>query len=104
MTSLDEMEAVAQALLETGCKAALVTGGHRPEDATDVLADATGTQRFEGARLPGTLRGTGCLLAAALTAALADGVALRQAVPFARAFVREKLAHPYACAGMNFAY
>jgi hydroxymethylpyrimidine/phosphomethylpyrimidine kinase len=69
----------------------LITGGDLPGSPVDVLADADGLVEFEEERIPGDMRGTGCLLAAALAAGLARGVALRTAVREARAFVRRKL-------------
>ncbi len=104
VASLEDMERAARMLRERGSTAALVTGGHRAEDAADVLCDTAGTMRFEGPRLPGTLRGTGCLLAIALATALAAGTPLREAVSFARAFVRTKIAEPRERGGMYVAY
>lgn len=105
VVSLGDMELAAHALRALGCKAALVKGGHRPSDSIDILADAQGTVYFEdGPRIAGTLRGTGCLLAAALAASLASGVPLRDAVRVARAFVREKIAYSRDRAGMRVAY
>ncbi|MFZ1124490.1 MAG: PfkB family carbohydrate kinase [Candidatus Baltobacteraceae bacterium] len=99
------MAAAAQALLTFGPRAALVKGGHLRGAALDVLADRTGTQSFSGPRIAGSMRGTGCLLAAALAAALARGLALDQAVVEARAFVRRKFEHAVeAGAAMRAAY
>jgi len=103
--SLADMEAAAQRLRALGCKAALVKGGHHTGEAVDVLADREGTLRFdEGRRVAATLRGTGCLLAAALAASLAAGAPLRAAVREARAFVREKILRAHERAGMRVAY
>ncbi len=104
VASLDDMEAATLTLCELGSRAALVTGGHRPADVVDVLRDEDGVVRFEAPRLPGTLRGTGCLLAVALAVSLASGTPLREAVRFARAFVRAKIAAPEQRGGMNVAY
>jgi len=76
-----------------GC-AVLVTGGHLRTGAriVDVLAHANGRiERFTGARVRGDARGTGCVLAASLAAALARGDDLSDAVRFARRFVRAAL-------------
>ncbi len=103
--SLGDMEQAARALRALGCRAVLIKGGHRAGDPIDVLADAHGLLHFDdGSRIAGTLRGTGCLLAAALAASLARGVPLRDAVSAARAFVREKIAHARRRAGMHLAY
>ncbi len=86
-----ELGEAAQALRARGAGAVLVTGGDLPGAPLDVLADAGGVVEFEEPRIPGEMRGTGCLLAAALAAALAHGRDLRDAVADARAFVRRKL-------------
>ncbi len=98
------MEAAARTLVSFGAAAALVKGGHLPRSAIDVLVDHDGAIAYEAERLPGTLRGTGCLLACSLAADLARAVPLRDAVVRARAFVRAKLARPVERGGMPLAY
>ncbi|HET9341701.1 MAG TPA: hydroxymethylpyrimidine/phosphomethylpyrimidine kinase [Candidatus Eremiobacteraceae bacterium] len=76
-----------------GC-AVLVTGGHLRTGAriVDVLAHRDGSvERFAAARLRADARGTGCMLAASLSVALARGADLPDAVRFARRFVRAAL-------------
>jgi hydroxymethylpyrimidine kinase/phosphomethylpyrimidine kinase len=87
-----DMAAAGAALRALGCDAALVTGGHLAGDPVDVLADAQGVARYAAARIPIQMRGTGCVLAAALAVELARGVALRTAIETARDFVRTKIA------------
>ncbi|GAC1302485.1 MAG: bifunctional hydroxymethylpyrimidine kinase/phosphomethylpyrimidine kinase [Vulcanimicrobiaceae bacterium] len=94
----------ARELVARGARSALVTGGHLAGDPVDVLVDAAGEARFGGARLPGDLRGTGCLLACALAAGLARGEPLRDAVAAARAFVRARFAAALDIGGMRGAY
>jgi hydroxymethylpyrimidine/phosphomethylpyrimidine kinase len=84
-----EMRAQAQALLGLGSGAVLLKGGHGSDDAAvDVLADRSGIESFASPRVdtPHT-HGTGCTLSAAITALLAQGAALRDAVRRAKAFV-----------------
>ncbi len=100
----DAMEAAARALVARGARAALVKGGHLAGDPSDVLVDASGTRAFSAERLSGSLRGTGCLLAASLAAALARGDALDAAVAVARAFVRDKIVRGTDRGGMRTAY
>ncbi len=83
-----EVEAAARALAKTGC-AVLATGGHLPgRFCVDVLAQGSRVTRHRSLRLPGTMRGMGGILAAALAAHLARGENLNRAVVKARAFVR----------------
>lgn len=108
--TIAEMTAAGRALRSAGASAALITGGHCGDDAdgasaiTDVLVDAHGTTTFSDGRLPYELRGTGCLLAIAVATALARGATLRQATPFARAFVRTKISNGRVRGGMRMAY
>ena len=87
--SPDKMEEAADALVEMGADAALVTGGHvKGERVVDVLADAEGTHRFEKARVErGATHGTGCALSSAVAAELAKGASLGDAVGTAEAFL-----------------
>jgi hydroxymethylpyrimidine kinase/phosphomethylpyrimidine kinase len=101
---VEAMERAAFELVMRGARAALVKGGHLRGEPVDVLADAEGFARFEGPRLAGSLRGTGCLLACALAASLARNVPLRDAVARAREFVRARIAHGIHVAGMRLAY
>lgn len=94
----------ARRLRERGARAVLIKGGHLDGDPVDVLATANDTAVFESPRVAGTMRGTGCVLAMALACALARGDTLAGAVAFARAFVREKIAHAVQFAGVRTAY
>jgi hydroxymethylpyrimidine kinase/phosphomethylpyrimidine kinase len=105
VTDLDGMEAAGRALVLAGARAVLVKGGHLAGAAVDLLVDGDGpATAFEAPRLPGSLRGTGCLLACAAAAALARGEPLVAAVAFARGFVRERFAAAHERGGMRTAY
>jgi hydroxymethylpyrimidine/phosphomethylpyrimidine kinase len=103
VTTVDEMRAAARALVALGARAALVTGGDLPGPVRDAFYDAAGPLDFEAPRLPDGLRGTGCLLADALTAQLARGSSVRAALEPALAFVRRKIAAGFGLAGMRVA-
>ncbi len=96
-------EAAAE-LRNRGARAVLLKGGHLVGEPSDALADADGLEMFSGQRLAVEMRGTGCTLAMALACALARGDGLRDAVRFARAFVREKIAHAVQVDGIRAAY
>jgi hydroxymethylpyrimidine kinase/phosphomethylpyrimidine kinase len=87
---VETMALAARTIVSDGAGAALVKGGHLAERALDVLFDGE-LRVFEERRIDVTMRGTGCLLADALAAALAKGQSLREAVAKARAYVREKI-------------
>ena len=90
--SSDALRAAARAFVDRGAAAALVKGGHLEGDPADVLAVRNGERRFEAPRLPGSMRGSGCTLAAALACELALGHDLETAVQNAREYVRAKIA------------
>lgn len=73
--------------------AALVTGGHLDGEASDVLYADGKTTTFAGTQLPGGMRGTGCVLAAAAAVYLARGENLIDAIGAARALVRDAIAN-----------
>ncbi len=79
----------AQALLAIGARAVLVKGGHLSgETVTDLLASPSGIVAITGPRIDSTsTHGTGCTLASAIAAGLAQGMALEDAVRRARAYV-----------------
>lgn len=83
----------ARALRALGARAALVTGGHLGGDeVVDVLDDDEGEHVLRAPRIgAGQARGTGCMLSAAITANLAKGMPLREAVGRASALVRRAL-------------
>lgn len=90
---LDGQRRAADALLRAGAKAVLIKGGHIAGPViTDVLADASGAHVFESPRLDvRALHGTGCTLASAIAALLAQDVPLWDAVARARAYVFEAM-------------
>lgn len=102
--TVDAMAASGHALLALGARNALVTGGHLAGDPVDVLIAAGHETRFTAARLPGDLRGTGCLLACGLAAELGRGTPLLEAVELAREFVRARFATAIDIGGMRGAY
>ena len=90
---IDDPAAAAIALLETGARAVLVKGGHGDgEVLTDVLADADGMYRFQTQRIETRhTHGTGCTMASAIAAGLAQGMLLRNAVGRAHAYVQNAI-------------
>ena len=92
--SADDLPEAADRLLALGPSAVLVKGGHLPgEQVVDLLRTADGEEfRFESARVPGrSTHGTGCTLASAIAAGVAEGLTLEGAVRRARSFVAEAI-------------
>ena len=86
--SLEDMRRAALRLGEMGARAVLLKGGHLEGDATDLLWDGAGWHEFPAARVatPHT-HGTGCTYSAAITAGLAQGLALAAAVGGAKRYL-----------------
>ncbi|WP_022947674.1 bifunctional hydroxymethylpyrimidine kinase/phosphomethylpyrimidine kinase [Methylohalobius crimeensis] len=76
-----ETSACAEALLATGCRAVLVTGGDEVTPLVyNTLYHGGGRKTFTWERLPQSAHGSGCTLASALTALLAQDMPLEEAV------------------------
>ena len=91
----EQMLRAARALLKLGARAALITGGHLDGDElVDILvAEGEATRCFAHPRIDTTsTHGTGCTLSAAITAGLAQGRPLQQAVGDAVDFVQRAIA------------
>jgi hydroxymethylpyrimidine/phosphomethylpyrimidine kinase len=94
ITSEAEMRRAAELLLSFGTPAVLLKGGHLDSaDVVDMLVTAEGVQEFRSARLHTRhTHGTGCTLASAIAAGLAQGMALPAAVDRARRYVHRAIA------------
>ena len=91
---LAAMHRAVRALLALGVPAVLLKGGHLPgEQVVDLLATVDGVEEFVAPRIESRhTHGTGCTLASAVAACLAQGLGLRDAVLHARAYVRAAIA------------
>jgi len=89
-----EMRTAGETLLGLGCRAALVKGGHLPGGTvSDVLVTAGGARVWESPRIATRhTHGTGCTLASAIAAGLAQGLGLEGAVDRARNYVQRAIA------------
>ena len=92
--SRKEMEHAAREMLSLGCTAVLLKGGHLPgETVYDVLASDAGIRVWQSPRLATRhTHGTGCTLASAIAAGLAQGLPLDDAVERARDYVHRAIA------------
>ncbi len=88
----DQMRRAAERIVRMGAKAVLVKGGHLAQTATDVLLADGNWYEFPAGRI-GTrhTHGTGCTLSAAITAELARGAPLVEAVRRAKLFITEAI-------------
>ena len=93
IATTDDLRRAGARLLAMGPKAVLMKGGHVPgETVTDLLITPAGETSFSGARIDTRhTHGTGCTLASAIAAGLAQGQALEAAVASAWAYVGEAI-------------
>jgi hydroxymethylpyrimidine/phosphomethylpyrimidine kinase len=90
--NLDDVRRAACLIHAMGARAVLIKGGHRESDATDILFDGAEYREFPAPRLAARhTHGTGCTYSAAITAGLASGVSLPEAVARAKRFIHEAI-------------
>jgi hydroxymethylpyrimidine/phosphomethylpyrimidine kinase len=91
---VEEMRAAGESLLALGCRAVLMKGGHLPGDTvTDLLITAAGMRWWQSRRIATRhTHGTGCSLASAIAAGLAQGLGVEGSVDRARAYVQRAIA------------
>ncbi len=89
----DDLRRAAEALLGMGAKAVLMKGGHiAGERVIDLLITQSGEAAFEGERIDTRhTHGTGCTLASACAAGLAQGMGLAEAAAQAWNYVHEAM-------------
>lgn len=92
--NINEAKNQGRILLDKGVSAVLVKGGHgQGNAAVDVLLTTTGEYEFSSPRLnTKNTHGTGCTLASAITAGLAKGMELPDAVEKAKQYLASALA------------
>lgn len=86
---IDSARAAAEALLRLGAKAVLIKGGHMSGDeAIDLLVIPNASRVYTSPRIDTRhTHGTGCTYSAAITAELAKGTELFEAVAIAKQFL-----------------
>ena len=88
VTDLNGMRRAAEALAKMGAANVLIKGGHLPGDAVDLLYAKGAFREYQAPRIDTRhTHGTGCTYSAAITAELAQGTPLEQAVERAKAFM-----------------
>ena len=93
--SIEDMREAARQLRRLGPSVVVITGGHLEGDrSVDVVCTPDRVFELTGPRVPGRhTHGTGCTFSAAITALLALGHGVEEALPEARAYVEGALHH-----------
>jgi len=88
-----DMTRQAEIILNAGARAVLMKGGHGcGRDSIDLLFDQSGVTEFSSPRVDTKNdHGTGCTLAAAITAGLARGLSLHESVGAAKTYLQDAL-------------
>ena len=97
LSTYEEKEKAAKHLLDNGAKAILLKGGHEEGDVkTDILFSNSAT-RIQSTLFTSetvatrNIHGTGCTLSSAITAFLARGLALEEAIIEAKKYISEAI-------------
>jgi len=89
---IESAKEAAKMLMDTGCGAVLIKGGHLVGDPIDVLWDGQDYTLFESERiLTKNTHGTGCTYASAIAANLAQGLLMKEAIAKAKGYVTEAI-------------
>jgi len=100
VSSREGMEKAGRTLCGLGAPAVLVKGGHLEGRPADVLVAGGAVRWFEGTRIvPGKVHGTGCTLASAIAARLAQGHGVEQAVEMGLRYLRKALSSSFPMRG-----
>jgi len=92
--TLEQMEEASKAIYHLGAKNVLLKGGHLEGEAIDILYDGKQFSYFSSARIATkNTHGTGCTLSSAITANLALGYSLPEAVSLAKEYITVAIQH-----------
>lgn len=86
-------EELGKKILQLGCQAVLVKGGHgEGEDSTDYLVSSLTTQTYSAPRIDTkNTHGTGCTLSAAITALMGRGYSLEDSVKLGKKYLQQAI-------------
>jgi len=88
ISTMEDMKLACKEIHKMGAQNVLVKGGHFEGDPIDVLFDGKQFFTFEGKRIDSkNTHGTGCTLSSAITAQLAHGKTVEQAVAMGKDYV-----------------
>ena len=95
IATLEEMRSAGRRILSLGPRVVLVKGGHLGgKDSIDLALSAEGEEEFRSPRIDSVhTHGTGCTLASAIAACLAQGLTVNASIAAAKAYLDGAIAH-----------
>ena len=99
--TLEDRKHAAKSIIELGAKSVVVKGGHGKEkDVVDLFYDGSTFTELTSPRVDTKhTHGTGCTFSAAITAELAKGNSIREAVVIAKDFIRAAIENQLGIGG-----
>lgn len=92
INTVDDMEKAADLIIKMGVKNVLIKGGHLTDSADDVLFTPSQKHIITGEKIDSqNTHGTGCTLSSAITANLANGMSMFDAVKTAKEYITEAI-------------
>jgi len=92
----EDMKAAALKISELGAANVLVKGGHRCNDASDVLLAGGKFHILEGKRIhTNNTHGTGCTLSSAIASHLAKGFGMRDSVALSKSYITKAIENSF---------
>jgi len=90
--SRDDMRAAAEKIHEKGAANVLVKGGHRDDDAIDILYDGEEFTEYFAEKIPTqNTHGTGCTYSAAIAANLSFDFPVKEAITLSKKYITEAI-------------
>ncbi|MDQ0174870.1 pyridoxine/pyridoxal/pyridoxamine kinase [Bacillus chungangensis] len=99
LSTVDDMKEAAKKMIDLGAQNVVIKGGKTLEDnkAIDLLYDGSEFTLYEAEKIHTNYNhGAGCTFAAAITAGLAKGFSVKEAVAKAKAFTTEGIKYGFA--------
>jgi len=103
--TLEDVKNAAKEILKLGCKSVLMKGGHldiNNNEVIDVFYDGKDFIEIKNKKINKTGHGTGCTLSSAISANIAKGMGLKEAVKDAIGYVHNALEKGFKVGEMNY--
>ncbi|AYD41473.1 bifunctional hydroxymethylpyrimidine kinase/phosphomethylpyrimidine kinase [Clostridium fermenticellae] len=93
----DDMKEAAKRIEALGAKNVLVKGGHRLNDANDILLTGNYFIKVKGKRIDTkNTHGTGCTLSSAIASFLSRGLSISEAVRFSKEYITKAIENSFS--------